>query len=244
MEILSRDGWSGVTDIANELGVNKSTAFRLMATLRRRGFVEQHPTTQKYRLGFAVLRLATGVRTNLDLPEIARPVCEELSERTGETVNIAVLEGDVVLNIDQVNMAPSAVSVNWFEQRSLPHATSTGKVLLAFAAPTVVEEYLDGDLEALTPNTITSSEELRRQLEEVRDVGYAYTLEELEIGLNAVSAPIRSGDGETLAALCVSGPNYRLTADEIEVTGKIVAEAAAEISLRLGYIPPSTQDAD
>ena len=84
LEILEREGWMGVTTLARELGIHKSTAFRLLATLEQRGIVEQHVETQKYRLGFALVRLASAVRAGLDLTRSARPVCEWLSEQTGE----------------------------------------------------------------------------------------------------------------------------------------------------------------
>lgn len=236
MEILSRDGWSGVTEIANELGINKSTVFRLIATLKRRGLVEQHPETQKYRLGFAVVRLAAGVRATADIIQIARPICERLSEQVGETVNIAVLEAGAVVNIDQVNASPSALTVDWFGQRSAPHATSTGKVLLANSPRSAVEEYLDGELEAFTPNTIADAAQLRETLAQVAAQGWAQAQDELEIGLSAVSAPIRTGSGSVAAALCVSGLTFRLHGERLEDARVRVIAAADEISLQLGHL--------
>lgn len=235
MEILGREGWTGVTDIARELGIHKSTVFRLLATLERRGMVEQHLETQKYRLGFAVLRLAGAVRSALDVARSARPIAERLSEATGETVNLSVLEGDEVVNIDQVNLSTSVVSVNWLARRTSLHNTSNGKVFLAFMPESMREEFLSRRLEAVTPHTITDHATLREQLAAIRENGYAYALEELELGLNAVAAPVRGVDGSVMATLCVSAPSYRLGVDRISEFGRLTAEAAAEISSRLGF---------
>lgn len=245
MEILARDDWSGVTEIARELGIHKSTVFRLVSTLERRGFVEQHTQTQKYRLGFAVVRLANGVRAELDLAQFARPVAERLSERTGETVNLAMLEDGDVVNVDQVNLSMATISVNWLGRRSALHATSTGKVFLAAMAPEDFDAYARRGLPRLTEHTITRLRELRRHLAEVTRRGYATGLEELEEGLHAVAAPIRMQDGSVVAALCVSAPSYRLPVEDVEDIGKLVGAGALEVSRRLGFVGDSVaQPAD
>jgi DNA-binding IclR family transcriptional regulator len=236
MEILARDDWSGVTEIAKELGIHKSTVFRLVSTLERRGFVEQHAATQKYRLGFAVVRLASGVRSELDLTQIARPVCERLSQWAGETVNLSVLEAGEVVNIDQVNLSGATVSVNWIGRRSALHATSTGKVFLAFTPPERREAYIRRGLPAVTERTITDADELRAHLAEVRQRGFGAALEELEVGLHAVAAPVFSHDGVVIATVCVSGPSYRLVAERIAEVGRLAADSALEISRGLGYL--------
>lgn len=236
MEILGRDDWSGVTEISKELGVNKSTVFRLVATLKRRGFVEQDADSHKYRLGIAVVRLASAVRSQLDLVQLVRPVANRLSERADEPIILAVLDGDEVVNLDQVGVATSAVTVNWSGRRNAVHATSTGKALLARSPDDVVDRILGDRLESFTPRTITSPGRLRDQLAKARRDGYAFTMEELEIGLNAVSAPILDGSGSALAALCVAGPAFRLTEARIAEVGPMVVEAATEISRALGFV--------
>ncbi|MGH3664485.1 MAG: IclR family transcriptional regulator [Egibacteraceae bacterium] len=234
-EILAREGWTGVTDLANELGIHKSTVFRLLATLERRGLVEQHVETQKYRLGFAIVRLANAVRSALDLTRYARPVAERLSESVGETVNLAVLEGQQVVNIDQVNLSPAFVTVNWLGRRTPLHCTSTGKVFLAHAPESVRRDLLADPLERLTPHTITDPDVLRRELDAVLVAGYAHTVQELELGLNAVAAPVRAADGSVLATISVSGPSFRLEARHMDAVGAQTREAAREISQRLGF---------
>lgn len=236
MEMLARSGWLGVTDIANELGIHKSTVFRMLATLERRGLVEQDRATQKYRLGFGMLRLAASVRPSLDLIEAARPVCEQLSLRTGETVNLAVLEGREVVNIHQVNLSSSRVSADWLGSHTDLHCTSSGKVLLAFSPSVVLDELLAGDLQRRTRATITDPAVLRRELVAVRNDGYATTFGELEEGLHAVAAPIVGRDESVVAAVSVSGPAYRLDGDRLAVVAALTVEATAQISRRLGFV--------
>jgi IclR family acetate operon transcriptional repressor len=236
MGILARDGWSGVTDIADELGVNKSTIFRLMFTLKRRGFVEQHRDSHKYRLGIAVTQLAGAVRSQLDIVQLARPVAERLSEGTREPVILATLEDGEVVNLGQVDLSSSALTVNWSGRRTAVHATSTGKALLAFSPAAVVDRHVAGTLQAFTPKTVTVGAQLREQLAKARRDGYAFTVEELEEGLNAVSAPILDGSGTAVAALCVTGPAFRLTEARIHELGPEVVEAATEISRAIGFV--------
>lgn len=238
LELLEREGWMGVTRLARELDIHKSTAFRLLATLEQRGLVEQHVETQKYRLGFALVRLAGAVRAGLDLTRSARPVCEWLSEQTGETVNIAVLEGGEVVNIDQVNLSSSVVSVDWLGRRTGVHATSTGKVFLAFLPERLRNEILRTSLTRLTPYTVTDPRELQRQLDVIRGRGFSYTEQELELGLNAVAAPIHGADGSVLATICVSGPVFRLTTERVDDVGALAVDAAQQISRRLGFPAP------
>ncbi|MEV4177622.1 IclR family transcriptional regulator [Nonomuraea sp. NPDC049709] len=228
LEILARDGATRVTDLAVELDVHKSTAFRLLAALEQGGLVEQTGDRGRYRLGFGVVRLAGAATAQLDLSRESRPVCLRLAEAIGETVNIAVPRNGDTVNISQVR-GPAAISGhNWVGQRTPSHATSSGKVLLAYGALRPPAE-----LERYTAQTVTSAAELR--LDEIRERGWAATVEELEVGLNAVAAPIRGADGSVVAAVSASGPSYRLTPDRLPEVGELLAEGAREISQRIGY---------
>jgi DNA-binding IclR family transcriptional regulator len=236
MEILAREGWAGVTEIARELNIHKSTVFRLLATLERRGVVEQHSETQKYRLGFAVVRFAGSVRSSLDLVRAARSVCDRLSRQTGETVNVAVLEDNDVVNIHQVNLSSSRVTVDWLGSHTPLHCTSSGKVFLAHLPLEQVDQLLARPLETYTPWTITDVDALREELLRVHEVGFATTCEELEEGLSAVAAPIRGPEGTVVGSVSVSGPAYRMEPERLQEVGATTAEAAAEIGRRLGFL--------
>ncbi|MEU8248497.1 IclR family transcriptional regulator [Nonomuraea sp. NPDC048916] len=228
LEILAREGSTRVTDLAVELDVHKSTASRLLSALEQGGLVEQNGSRGRYRLGFGVVRLAGAAAAQLDLSRASRPVCLRLAEAVGETVNIAVPQDGDTVNITQVR-GPSAISGhNWVGQRTPSHATSSGKVLLAFGTLPLPHR-----LERYTPATVTDPDRLELGL--VRRRGWACTVEELEVGLNAVAAPIVGGDGSVVAAVSASGPSYRLTPDRLPEVGELLAEGAREISRQLGH---------
>jgi IclR family acetate operon transcriptional repressor len=151
-------------------------------------------------------------------------------------VTIGVLSHDDVVSVDQVTGTRSIVSVSWVGKRTPLHTTSTGKVFLAFMGDDERERRLAEPLEAATPRSVTSPETMRTQLAEIRRRGYAQTLEELEVGLNAVAAPVRQGDGTVIAALSVSGPSFRLRPVDLPRIGQQTIEAADAVSRRLGYV--------
>ncbi len=237
LEILAQHGEAGVTEIATELGVHKSTAFRLVGALERRGLVEQPGLRGKYQLGFGIVRLAGAMAAGLDLTQQSRRICEDLAADLGETVNIAIPSGEMVINIDQVRGASAVVSQNWIGRQNPLHSTSSGKVLLAFMRKSEQRRVLRGYLEEVTPSTITDPDLLRAELDEILERGFATAVEELEGGLNAVAAPVRGLTGEVVAAVSAAGPSYRMEEDKLITIGETVQKAAEEISTRMGYMP-------
>jgi len=237
LELLAAEsGELGVTELGRRLGVHKATASRLLSTLAEHGLVERHPTTDKYRLGFGLIHLAGVAMAGLDLVQQARPILEDLAERTSETVNLAVLDGDQVMHVDQIAGRRSIVSVSWVGRRTPVNCTSNGKVLLAYAPEGERERFLKRPLEPMTKNSITDPVELRAHLEQVRAKGYAQTIEELEEGLNAVAAPVRSGNGDVIAAVSVAGPSFRMRPVELPRIAATTMDAANSISRRIGYV--------
>ncbi len=234
LEILARSGESGVTEIAADLGVHKSTAFRLVATLEQHGLVEQVEGRGKYRLGVGLLRLAGATSARLDVVQEARPLCKQLASDSGETVNLATLSGGSALYLDQV-AGPSALgSHNWVGQHIPLHATSNGKVLLAWLDEVALKEVL-GRLPAYTERTVTARATLRKELVAVREQGWAAAVDELEVGLAAVAAPVRNAHGDVIASMSISGPTFRLTAERQHEVLPLLLEAADELSHRLGW---------
>jgi DNA-binding IclR family transcriptional regulator len=234
LEILARAGEAGVTELATELAVHKSTAFRLVSTLEQGGLVEQAAERGKYRLGVGILRLAGATTARLDVVQEARPICRKLSADTGETVNIAVLADRSALYLDQFAGASALQPHNWVGQHIPLHATSNGKILLSGLGDDELTRTLP-PLTAYTSHTITTKRRLRRELDEVRTQGYAIATDELEIGLAAIAAPIRNAHGDVIASLSLSGPTFRL--DELRIKEFIpqLTDAAAEVSHRLGW---------
>jgi DNA-binding IclR family transcriptional regulator len=234
LDLLARRGEAGVTEIAAELDVHKSTAFRLVGALENRQLVEQVSDRGKYRLGFGIIRLAGATTATLDLPREGQTVCERLALELDETVNLAILDTGAATNITQSYGSAAVTTRNWIGQRTPLHATSSGKILLAWATEEVLEAALD-TLERYTPNTITSRSKLLAELKLTRERGWSSTNEELEIGLNAVAAPIRGADGTVVAAISISGPAYRLTVASFPSVTEKLRAGADEISNRIGY---------
>ncbi len=234
LELLARVGEAGVTEIAGDLGVHKSTAFRLVSTLESHRLVEQTSDRGRYRLGVGVLRLAGATTARLDLVQEARPVCRKLAADTGETVNIAVLSESSALYLDQIAGSSALQPHNWVGQHIPLHATSNGKVLLSGLDDQRVTEVL-GNLSRYTSATITKKGKLRTELALVREQGYAVAVDELEEGLTAMAAPIRNAHGDVVASMSVSGPTFRLPDERVEDVVRMLVEAAAEVSHRLGW---------
>jgi DNA-binding IclR family transcriptional regulator len=235
LEILAACGEAGVTEVAAELGVHKSTAFRLVAALESRGFVEQLADRGKYRLGFGVVRLAGAAAAQLDIARQGRPICEALAADLQETVNVAILDGDRAVNVSQAR-GPAALSThNWVGQGTPLHATSSGKVLLAYAPDAVRKGVLSRELQRFTSATITDPEVLRQHLDRIIEQGWGSTVDEYEVGLSAIAAPVRGADGGVIAALSVSGPSFRMASEDFSRIARRVVSGTEELSRRLGY---------
>ena len=218
---------AGVTEIAGELGVHKSTVSRLVAVLESRGFVEQLADRGKYRLGFAIVRLAGSTSARMDLAKEGQAICDRLAQQTGETTNLAILDGDRIVNVVEA-VGPAEIALrSWVGQNCPAHATSSGKALLSGLDDGALRALLGDALAGFTPHTLSSLDDLLEQLRFVRTSGWASACEELEIGLNAVGAPVRDASGTIVAALSVSGPAYRLNPSRFEVVAEMVTAGAA-----------------
>ena len=205
-----------------------------MSTLESHRLVEQNSERGKYRLGVGILRLAGATTSRLDLVQESRPVTRQLAADTGETVNIAVLSDGAALYMDQIAGSSALQPHNWVGQRIPLHATTNGKVLLSGLDDARLGEVL-GSLARYTPTTITKQKKLREELAVVREQGYAMAVDELEIGLTAVAAPIRNAHGDVVASMSVSGPTFRLDDERVEKVVPQLVAAASEVSRRLGW---------
>ncbi len=227
-------GEAGVTELARRLGLHKSTASRLLATLQRRGLVEQDGETGKYRLGLVVIRLAERAERTLDLRSLALPELERLARLSHETAGLGVLEADQVLFVAQAD-GPNLIAVgDWTGRASTLHANASGKVLLASLAERDVLRIVRRGLTRYTERTITDLEPLLEELARVRRRGYATAISELEGGLTAVAAPVFDARGQVIAAVEVWGPAFRLAPRRLPELAAQAREAAAAITVRLG----------
>jgi IclR family transcriptional regulator, KDG regulon repressor len=224
----------GVTELAQRLGLGKSTIHRLLATLQEEQLVEQDEATGRYRLGLAVFELGAAAAAPSDLHQAVLMPMSVLRVRTGETVQTAVLDGREVVYVERLESPNTLRLFLEVGRRNWAHSTGTGKCLLAFLDDDRLDQVLDGwTLPARTPYTITDTAELRHQLREIRARGYAENLHESEVGVLSVAAPIRDRTSRVVAALSVAGPAQRMEPVMGKVTQAVV-EAAAMASRRLG----------
>jgi IclR family transcriptional regulator, KDG regulon repressor len=225
----------GVTELAERLGLHKSTVHRFMVNLDAAGLVERTPRTGRYRLGLRIFELGGLVMQQMNLWDEALPFLEGLVHDTGETGHLAVLDGGEAIYIERVE-ARRALRVPSAIGRGYPaHATNLGKVLLADLPRERVAQIVDErGLAAYTPHTITDLEGLEAELERIRALGYAVDNEEYDEGLRCIGAPVRDHSGHVVAALGIGGPVTRITPDRVGELAELVMTAARGLSRRLG----------
>lgn len=242
LQLLASGGPVRVTQLAQELGVHKSTVSRLLATLERRGFADRVDDGARFVLGNGVALLAANAARPKSLTEASRQILSGLAQATGETVSLNVLtaEGDC-LTVDQVLGSGGLTGFNWLGQRSPATATAAGKVLLAHRAPEEVKDLLPRKVSRFTDQTL-SRDQLLAELPQVASRGFAVVRDELELGLSAISAPVFDSNG-LLAALSASGPTVRIFGKRHRDMTANVVEAAAQISARMGQQPLSDRPA-
>lgn len=226
----------GVGELSRKLDLHKSTVSRLMKTLEQGGLLARDLETGRYRLGVGLIGLAEQVVSHMDLREVARPFLRQLAETCQETVNLAVLHGDQVVNLEQfVPPARQVKNIGRVGRRMCLHCTAAGKVLLAHISPEERDQILPETLGRFTPHTITDRRRLEEDLAQTRDRGYAVAEEELEKGLNVVAAPIYDYSGQVSSAISIAGPAYRLPGDLLPQLAAVLVETAQSISEQLGY---------
>ncbi|MCS7216124.1 MAG: IclR family transcriptional regulator [Candidatus Bipolaricaulaceae bacterium] len=229
------EGGLSLSEIASRMGARPGSIYPIVYTLQKFGYLERDAETKKYRLGLRILALANQILSSLDVREKAKPVLKRLARELEVNAHLAVLYEGEVLYLDREEAAPSVVIPSVIGRRVPPHCTALGKVLLAYS-PEALEGFLaKGSLPALTPNTITNPELLRRELERVRQQGYAIDWEEFHEGNICVAAPVRNYRGKVVAAISVSLAKVRLTHTPLDSFVQAVTKGAQEVSLEMGY---------
>jgi IclR family transcriptional regulator, acetate operon repressor len=220
-----------LTDLASASGIPKSTASRLLSALERQGLVEQDGERGRLRPGPAILRVAERSLLERSVVELAGPSLDALGESSGETINLAVPARHGVEHVAQVESRHFLGAGQWLGRSVEYHCTAVGKVFMAFGRATIAA----APLTKLTSQTITSPARLRAELEVVRAESFAAAVDELEIGLAAIAAPVRGASGEVVAALSISGPTTRMTESRIAELKPVLIEEAGILSHRLGH---------
>jgi IclR family acetate operon transcriptional repressor len=226
------DGALGVNELARRIGVNASTASRLLATLESGGLVER-ASGGSYRLGLKLVALSDRVLARLDVRELGHPWLEWLVEQTGETATLSVPGADEAITVDFVPSLSSVVSMARIGRPSVPHATAAGKVMLAFAGSHPGLESASR-LEAFTERTTTDPRALVKELQRVRASGIAEAIGEREPDLGALAAPVLGRGGELVAILGLQAPVGRLPAAKRRSLRKPLRRAAEDLSRSLG----------
>lgn len=239
LEILAREGRVGVSGIANELGVHKSTASRLLSALETHGLVAKSANRGKYQLGVGILRLAGSISGRLSIVQQARPTLERLADELGETVNLAVRRGAWAVNLDQAMGTSPLTTYDWIGNLTPLHATASGKIFLAELSGAERDDLIgSAPLPRFTGHTLVSRRRLDAELEQVSRAGVAATRDELETGLSALAVGIRDHRDDLVASISVSGPTFRFDPAAEDLIGAVL-RGGAEISGRLGHAEAS-----
>ena len=219
--------------LAQETGLHPSTAHRILAAMHSSGFVERGESGV-YRLGIRLLELGALVKSRISLRDTAMQAMLELHQKTGESVNLGIRDGDQIVYVERTSSGRSAVRIVHIVGARAPlHTTATGKLFLADAGSDAVREYARRTkLPALTPTSITTLEALEKELQKVRRHAVAYDLDEVESGVRCIAAGIRDDSGQLVAGLSLSTPSERFNPD----LAPIIRETAGQISRALGYI--------
>ena len=237
LEILLRQGSAmNMTEISKKLDLYPSTTHRILDTLKNWGYVEQDSHTQKYQLGLKALELGMAKLHQMDLVREAAPYLKELVNQCNETVHLGVLEKGEVLYLAKEESSQTIRMISYVGKRAPLHCTALGKVLLAYLSIEERKKILGGKvLPRLTENTITDKEELEKELDKVREQGFALDREENEKDVRCIAAPIRDYQGEVIAALSISSPIFRIDKNAQNNLKKALIETSEKISKRLGY---------
>ncbi|NPV29865.1 MAG: IclR family transcriptional regulator [Firmicutes bacterium] len=226
----------GITELSRELNLSKSTVHRLITTLEAHGFVQQVSNSGKYRPGWKLFEIAQEVPRRMGLDSTAKTYLQKLCQETGETAILAILDGTETIYIDKVETNHILKMEIKIGSRLPAYCTALGKALLCELSAEELEELYRGkEFKQYTINTISSLEQLRQELENVRIRQYAIDDEELSIGFRCVGAPVRDVSGRIIAAISIAGPSCRLTKTRLMEVYPTVMSIASELSAALGY---------
>ena len=237
LEVLSdyNDGL-GITEISSLVNLHKSTVHRLLSTLIYKGYVVQDEESSKYKITFKLFELGSKKVHKLDLLEISRPYTKMLMESVNEVVHLIIREETDIVYIDKVEANNTISMSSRIGKRNPMYCTATGKAILAFLPEDeVLKVWNSSKIVKLTKNTNTDFILFKKELQTIKNIGYAIDDEENEIGVRCVGATIFNMNGDVVAAISVSGPVTRITDDKIDFISKEVIQCTNSISKEMGY---------
>ena len=236
LEVLCQaDRDLGVSEVSRQLGINKTTIFRILQTLMTRGLVEQCGETDRYRPAMRLLFLSNQVLNRMEIRRMAWDHLQQLSRQVGESIHLALNDGDEIVIVDKVENH-DAQSIRFHPGRRSPlYCTSLGKVFLADWSPEKLDAYCNrANFIQHTPTTRATTETLVQDLGEIKKCHYGLDREEHHIGIFCIAAPIRDYTGKVAAAISITGPTFRV-AEQYPKFVTPLLHAAQEISKRLGH---------
>ena len=233
--IAEAGGECSLTELSQRTRLNISTCHHLLSTLVNRGYVAKVPVRRTYALGARILFLSNACLRQVDLPARAAPFIEKINERTGETVHLAVLQGDAMMKVaKRESRHPVRVDTGALGKTDAPHATASGKAMLAWLPEDDMRRVLSHGLARFTPKTITEWPTLIEALRHVRRNGFAIDDEEYQPGVICVGAPIRDHNGAVVGAISASTPAMRANNDHLSLIREQVVTAVRALSAELG----------
>lgn len=227
-------GPAGVTELSERAELPKSTVARLLSALEEEGAVDQIEIGGDYRLGSGLMDLAGAAAPGRNLVASARPFLLDLTDQTGETSGLAVLDEEGVLYLDHVESEEEVQVRSWTGELAPINLVPSGLVLLAGEPDDTVNRVLAKPLESTTPTSVTDATTIRSRIESIRSTGYIWMYAEFDESINSVAAPVLDPDGSTIAALHVHGPAYRFPDEgQAEAVADLLKEAAEKLSVQL-----------
>ena len=232
---LAQSEGATLSDISAALDIPAPTTHRILTTLQGRGYATMNEASQTWSVGIEAYRTGASYLKRTNLLDVSRPVMRRLMEQTGETANLAVQDGTEVVFVGQVETINPIRAFFNPGTRTAMHASGTGKAILASLDPARLRSLLGrAELTPFTDRTLSSTAALEADLDVTRDRGWSFDREERFGGMSCIGAAIRDARGEVVAGVSISGPSIRFSEGRIEAFGRLVAEAASEISRGIG----------
>jgi IclR family transcriptional regulator, KDG regulon repressor len=222
-----------LTQISEQVGINKSTVHRLLATLERQQFLERDSQTGVYRPGIRLLQLANLALENNNLRRLASPFLRHLCDLHRENVNLAVLDGAEVVYTEVIEGAQRVKLAAVTGQKLPAFGTASGKAILAYLPEETVKQTLERGVPQYTEQTLSSPALFLEDMQHTRERGFAISEQEFEDGINAVAAPIFNGSHQPIASISVAGPAYRIPRERMMEIGPSLVDTADKIAQEL-----------
>ncbi|MDP4162260.1 MAG: IclR family transcriptional regulator [Bacillota bacterium] len=240
LEIISivstRKNGAGVTEIAKQIDINKSSVYRTLSTLVHYGYIEQEEETGRYKLGYKFLEMSSKLLDSIDLREVAKPFLKEMEKKTNEVVHLVVHDQGEVVYIEKLEGNETLRMHSKVGRRAPMHCTSVGKAIMAHLPSSAVMDILEQKgMPMHTERTIVNKDRFLQELRQVKQQGFAFDHQENETGITCLAVPIFDHLGKIHAAASISGPTIRMTAERMEHLQKLMIELGKQISAKLGF---------